>query len=171
MDIVGKDFISVFPRLRTEGELEELLKTIQVARVSVNKARDLLRVYVVSSQWIHKKYIYKLEEEIAGQLFSDTPLRVKIIEKFYLSRQYTPEKLLDVYRSSILLELKNYNILLFHLFQTARITFPTENSMTLTLKESVIAHEKEEELYRILEKIFNERCGLPLQIQIAFYQP
>ena len=62
MDIVGKDFISVFPRLRTEGELEELLKTIQVARVSVNKARDLLRVYVVSSQWIHKKYIYKLEE-------------------------------------------------------------------------------------------------------------
>ena len=31
---------------------------------------------------------------------------VKIIEKFQLSSQYTPENFLDVYRQSILLELK-----------------------------------------------------------------
>ena len=170
MDVTGKDFMAVFPRLEAEGELAELLGTMQVARVSINKKKDLLRVYVVSSQWIHKKYIYRLEEEIRSQLFSGAPLRVKIIEKFYLSRQYTPERLLEVYRSSILLELKNYNVLLFHLFRTARISFPAEDSMVLELNDSVIAHEKEDELYCILEKVFNERCGLPLKIRMEFYQ-
>ena len=42
---------------------------------------------MVSHQWIHKKYIYQLERQIEEQLFSNVPLRVKIIERFYLSRQ------------------------------------------------------------------------------------
>ena len=101
MDVVGKEFMSVFPGLQVQGELAGLLGTVQVAKVAINKKKDLLRIYMVSSQWIHKKYIYKLEEEIKSQLFSGTPLQVKIIEKFYLSKQYTPEKLLEVYRSEL----------------------------------------------------------------------
>ena len=46
-------------------------------------------------------YIYQLERQIEEQLFSNVPLRVKIIERFYLSRQYTPENFLEVYRPSI----------------------------------------------------------------------
>ena len=115
---------------------------MEVVRVTLNRRKDLLRIYTVSSQWIHKKYIYKLEDMIQSQLFSHAPIRVKIIERFYLSRQYTPERLLEVYYSSILLELKNYHILLFHLFRTAKITFPEPELMELALENSVIAHEK-----------------------------
>ena len=104
------------------------------------------------------------------QLFSDAPLRVKIIEKFYLSRQYTPEKLMEVYRSSILLELKQYNILLFHMLQTARVSFPEEGKCELVLCDTVIGREKEEELYQILDKIFNERCGMKLAIHVGYYR-
>ncbi|MCF0122383.1 MAG: PolC-type DNA polymerase III [Lachnospiraceae bacterium] len=170
MDVTGKDFMTVFPRFKAEGELAELLTRMQVTRVFINKKKDLLRVYIVSSWWIHKKYIYKLEEELRNQLLSETPLRVKIIEKFSLSRQYTPEHLLKVYRSSILLELKNYNLLLFHIFRMARIFFQTKDSMVLQLNDSVIVHEKAEELCRILKKVFNDRCGLLLKIRMEFYQ-
>ena len=133
MDIIGKEFLAVFPRLQVEGELAGLLGAVRVARVAINKKKDMLRVYLVSSQWIHKKHIFRLEEEMERQLFSGAPLRVKIIEKFYLSRQYTPERLLEVYRPSILLELKRYNVLLSHMFQTARISFPEETTMELSL--------------------------------------
>jgi DNA polymerase-3 subunit alpha (Gram-positive type) len=168
MEVVGKEFSQVFPRLQAEGELAGLLGTVQVVRVAINKRKDMLRVYLVSSQWIHKKHIFRLEEEMERQLFSGTPLRVKILEKFCLSRQYTPERLLEVYRSSILLELKRYNVLLFHMFRTARISFPEENVMELQLEDSVLCREKEEELYRILDKIFCERCGLHLSIRVSF---
>ena len=80
-----KQFQEVFPDLRIEGGMAELLDTVEVSRVSINKKKDLLRIYVVSHQWIHKKYIYQLERQIEEQLFSNVPLRVKIIERFYLS--------------------------------------------------------------------------------------
>ena len=168
MEETGKEFLEAFPKLEVEGELRELLSTMEVVRVTLNRRKDLLRIYTVSSQWIHKKYIYKLEDMIQSQLFSHAPIRVKIIERFYLSRQYTPERLLEVYYSSILLELKNYHILLFHLFRTAKITFPEPELMELALENSVIAHEKEEELYRVLDKIFCERCGFRLSIRTSF---
>ena len=53
-----KQFQEVFPDLRIEGGMAELLDTVEVSRVSINKKKDLLRIYVVSHQWIHKKFIY-----------------------------------------------------------------------------------------------------------------
>lgn len=126
---------------------------------------------MVSHQWIHKKYIYQLERQIEEQLFSNVPLRVKIIERFYLSRQYTPENFLEVYRPSILLELKNHSVFLNHLFSTAEITFPETNKMHLVLVDSVVAKEREEELVHILEKIFCERCGFDLIVETEMRKP
>ena len=99
------------------------------------------------------------------------PLRVKIIERFYLSRQYTPENFLEVYRPSILLELKNHSVFLNHLFSTAEITFPETNKMHLVLVDSVVAKEREEELVHILEKIFCERCGFDLIVETEMRKP
>ena len=49
-----KQFQEVFPDLRIEGGMAELLDTVEVSRVSINKKKDLLRIYVVSHQWIHR---------------------------------------------------------------------------------------------------------------------
>ena len=38
-------------------------------KVAVNPQKDCLRVYIMSSQWIHKKHIYHLEEAIREQFF------------------------------------------------------------------------------------------------------
>ena len=45
-----KQFQEVFPDLRIEGGMAELLDTVEVSRVSINKKKDLLRIYVVSHQ-------------------------------------------------------------------------------------------------------------------------
>ncbi len=163
-EIMNREFQEVFPGVQVESGLEELLQGVEVQRVSLSKKKDLLRVYMRSPQWIHKRYIYRLEELLKQQLFADVPIQVKIIERFHLSAQYTPENLLEVYGSSIRMELKRYSVFLFNLFHTARISFPEPDVMRLELADSVIAREKEEELVRILEKIFCERCGLDLKI-------
>ena len=38
-----KQFQEVFPDLRIEGGMAELLDTVEVSRVSINKKKDLLR--------------------------------------------------------------------------------------------------------------------------------
>lgn len=128
-----KDFLDVFPQLKVDPELESLLGEVKVMKVSINPQKDCLRVYVLSRQWIHKKHIYHLEETIKEQFFANAPLRVKIIEKFQLSSQYTPENFLDVYRQSILLELKQYSALEYNMFYTAEITFSDPETMELVM--------------------------------------
>lgn len=91
---------------------------------------------------------------------------VRIIEKFHLSGQYTAENLFPDYRDSILLELRDYSIFEYNLLRQAEYEFTAPDAMILTIEESVVLEGKAEELIRIMEKIFCERCGLHLKITL-----
>jgi len=166
-----KTIEDAFPELELSGALEEYISTARVTRLAFDRRNSTLHIYLVSRQWIHKKYIYAFEEEVKKQLFAEADLVVRVSEKFYLSKQYTPERLLEVYRSSILQELKNRDVLLFYAFKTAKIDFPEKEIMHLALEDTVIAKEKTKNLVRILERIFNNRCNLPLSIEVDYYKP
>ena len=76
-----KEFLDVFRNLELNGELKALLQEVVVTKVSINQRKDHIRVYIQSRQWIHKKYIYALEEAIASQCFRGVPMNVKVLEK------------------------------------------------------------------------------------------
>ena len=97
-------------------------------------------------------------------------MNIKIIEHFQLSEQYTLKNLLDVYWSSILTEFHRYSLLEYNLLRQAKVDVVEENTLRISLEDSVLAHQKEEEIYHILEKIFNERCNLSAQIQMEFHE-
>ena len=118
-----KPFLEVFPGLHIGEELKELLKLVMVEKVSMPKDRSSLRIYIVSPRLIHKKNIYSMEEGIAKQLFPGRSITVKILEKYRLSAQYTPEKLLKIYKDSLLLELKHYSIIEYSMFRKSQIRF------------------------------------------------
>lgn len=115
-----------------------------------------------------QKYIIELQQQIERQCFPGIQMRVTVIEKFRLSRQYTPDNFLEVYRSSMELELRNYNMLEYNLFKRSRITFSGTEEMNLVLPDSVIAREKSEILVEYLHKVFCERCGMNLKIELQF---
>ncbi|MDO5336456.1 MAG: PolC-type DNA polymerase III [Eubacteriales bacterium] len=165
-----KEFFDVFPSLNVDDKLRELMEHVVVTKVSCNKERDRLWVYIKSDRWIHKKHITALERAIENQFFPQMEMQVRMIEKFCLSRQYTPENFLNAYRSSMSLELKSYNRLEYNLFSRAKIEFPSENEMVLTMPDSVIAREKGEILVEYLEKVFCVRCGLDLKIEPVYVQ-
>ena len=158
-----KEFLDVFRNLELNGELKALLEEVVVTKVSVNQRKDHIRVYIRSRQWIHKKYIYALERAIASQCFRGVPMEVKVLEKFTLSSQYTPQLFFEAYQSSMGLELKNYSILVF-------ITFPETNTMHMLLQSTVLARSKEEELIHYMEKVFCERCEFSLKVEAEYQE-
>lgn len=159
-----KMFLEVFPDLHITDNLRELLNLVEVEKVTSARDRSSIRVYIDSPRLIHKQNIYALEKGIKEQLFPGKKVIIKILEKYRLSGQYTPKKLLDAYRESILMELKNYSILLYNMFRKAVCTFPEDALMRMEIEDNMIARDKAPELSRILEKIFVERCNLPLEI-------
>ena len=151
-----KEFFDVFPNLKVKDQLHEWLEMVTVSKVSCNPAKTRLWVYIHSERWIHKKYIMALEDQIERQCFSGLEIQVTVIERFHLSRQYSPANFLEVYRSSMEVELKNFNMLEYNLFKRAQIAFPSDEQMNLTLPDSVISREKSGILVEYLEKVFCE---------------
>ena len=168
---MNKLFFEVFPDLKVASGLENLMTEVEVTKVSSNRRRDHLRVYLLSSRLINKGNIYRLESDIRKQLFPNHDISVKIIEKFQLSGQYNPRKLMDVYKDSVLEEFRAYSLLEYNVLRMAQMEFPEEDRMHLTFEDSVIARQKSEEVVQILEKIICERCGLDVKIQVDYQEP
>ncbi len=165
-----KPFLEVFPGLHIGEELKELLKLVMVEKVAMPKDRSSLRIYIVSPRLIHKKNIYSMEEGIAKQLFPGRPLRVKIQEKYRLSAQYTPKKLYDVYKDSILMEFKQFGMIEYNILRKAKTEFTAEDTMVMAIEDNMIYRERSREVARVLEKIFAERCGLPAEVKFHFFE-
>ena len=137
-------------------------------RVSTTKRKDVLHVYLFSTRLILKEDIRKTEAEIKMQLFPNVVISVKIHERFELSSQYTPENLMEIYRESILEELKDYSHIEYNAFRTAEIAYPEQGKMILTVEDTVLNRSKEAELVRVLEKILVERCGLRCAVTVEY---
>ena len=164
----GKRFLEVFPTLNIAEPLKELLALAEVEKVTSARDRSSIRVYIKSTRLIHKQNIYDLERGIKDQLFPDKQITIKIQEKYRLSDQYTPEKLLKIYKDSLLLELKHYSIVEYSMFRKAQIVFEDEGKMVLTVEDTMVNRDKTNELKRVLEKVFNERCGLPVEVAFQY---
>ncbi|WP_367568894.1 PolC-type DNA polymerase III [Lacrimispora sp.] len=166
-----KQFLEVFPGLHITEELRELLNLVEVEKVTLGRDRSSIRIYIISPRLIHKQNIYGLEKGIKDQLFPTKHITIKIIEKFHLSGQYTPQKLLKAYRESLLIELKNYSIIEYNIFRKAECVFPEPDLLTMTVEDTIVTREKAGELKRVMEKIFHERCGLPVEVKYEYVEP
>ena len=165
---MAKQFFEVFPTLKLDKKVQELFEQVTVEKVSATKSRDFIRVTIGCDYLIPKETIYRVESEIKKQFFSSHQVAVKLYERFHLSEQYTPEKLMNAYKDSILLELKNYSPIEYNLFKGADLAFPDGGQLFLTVEDTVLARSKAEELVRILEKIFNIRCGFHVTCRIEY---
>ena len=158
---MSKPFFDVFPYAQVEGRLKARLEQVTVQKIVNVTSGGYLRVHIESSYLISKEDIIQVEKTLTAMLAKSGDSRqVKLYEHFTLSEQYTGKALMELYRDSILLELKAYSHILYIIFKKADISYPDENHIHMALEDTVFVHMQQEELARILDKIFTERCGL-----------
>ena len=163
-----KNFFEAFPNLKLTGARKELFEQVVVERITATRRKDILRIYIRSERLIEKEDVYGVEQEIKKQFFPKDNIIIKIYEKFILSGQYNPEKLMDTYKDSVLMELKDTEHMLYTMFRQADMEYPDEQTVKLILEDSVIAKSKEDELIRILDKVLNERCGFSVKFHVDY---
>lgn len=168
---MSKLFFDVFPDLKIQSEMEKLMTEVEVTKVSTNRQQNYLRIYLMSKRLIKKKNIYHLETDIKKQLFPNHNISIKIIEKFQLSSQYNLKNLMDIYKESIMEEIRLYSPLEYNILRMAQMEFPEKHKLKLTLEDSIIARQKAEELVEILEKIICERCSMDVDIELDYTEP
>lgn len=165
---MSKLFSEVFPTLKLDSQTGQQFEQVEVERVTSTTRRDYLRVYITSGHLIEKHAVRKIEEEIKKQLFPQAAMTVRVFEHFTLSAQYTPETLWEMYKESIHEEIREYDHVLYSALKGADIRFEEKGRMELAVPDSVLIRDKAEEMVRILEKIFNERCGILTTVALSY---
>ena len=169
---MSKAFFDVFPYAKPENRLKALLEQVAVQKIVNVTSGGYLRVHIESSYLISKEDIFEIEKILTEMLARGGDKRqVKLYEHFKLSSQYTGKTVMELYRDSILVELKAYSHILYIIFKKAIVSYPEENRLHLALEDTVFVHMQQEELARILEKIFVERCGLNVSFTYEYVQP
>ena len=167
---MSKAFLEVFPTLQLNKHLQTMLENTTIERITGNRQKDFLRVYLYSDHLLEKELVWEAEKEIMHQLFPRERVVVKIQEKFSLSSQYTLENLLGIYKRSILSELEQYSHILSSMVRHAQFTCLGDSKLEIRLPDTVLYRDKSEELLTILEKILVERCGMNAILSLVFEQ-
>ncbi|MCC8140965.1 MAG: PolC-type DNA polymerase III [Lachnospiraceae bacterium] len=165
---MAKPFFEVFPQIKLNPDIADLLRDAEVSKVSTNKYRSAVRICLTSNRLLLKETVCSLERELKRQFFADQNVSVEIVEQFLLSDQYTMPDLMDAYWQSVLTEFHDYSLVEYNLLCHADTICPDDRSLIVTLEDTFVAHQKEEEIYRILDKIFHERCGIQAEICMRF---
>ena len=163
-----KKFFEVFDSLNLPKEIEALVTDTYVTRVTITRDRKLIRIHILSAHLIDKRSIYALEKAIKEQLFGRKEITVRIAEEFHLSAQYNPRTLYDLYRDSILLEMKNYDIVLYNMLTRGKLSWTADDTMSLTVPESNLYKTASKKLEAALHSIFEKRCHLELLLDMHY---
>ncbi len=165
-----KPFFEVFSSLQVEQPVRALLEQVMVTKVSMTPAQDVLRVYITSKKLIAKDQLFQLAKQIRRQIFGYRRVQVHILEKFLLSEQYTPRKLWEAYEDSVLTELEAYSPYKRSIMKSARVDFPDERTVLVGVSDKIYDREAVDDIVRILDRVFNERCGFRVKVDVEYIE-
>lgn len=167
---MGMLFFEVFDQLNSlPRELESQFREVMVEKVSVSKLRAEIKVYIQSTRLIQRPIIKKMEYQLKRQLFAGTPNYLILKDNYFLSAQYTPEKLFAIYKDSILEEFREKSILEYNVFELSEISFK-DNVMTFRAEENFLVRKLAMEITRYLGDIFRERFNYEVNIRFEYYE-
>ena len=157
-------FFEVFKTLRLPEELGSYLADTEVTRVSKTSTNTLARVYLKSDRLIGKPVIYKTEDALKKQVFRMKNMDVRIIDRYHLSKQYTPVTIMEVYYDSILFELEKYWTLEYNLLKNSSWEFEEEDRLVLELEDGFLARTYADSLADYFHKVFLNRFGFEIDV-------
>ncbi len=188
------NFFEIFPDINLSQELKSIMSYTSVEKVTTNSLKTRVRVYLTSNKLIDKHFFYEVEEQLKRQLFGKN-VSVDIIEHFTLSSQYNCKNLYEAYGESMLLEVERENKLMFQVMKQCDVEFPMSGSyggsnnhseskdysvteekndkeiVKLIFDDNSIAKRFENQVVEYFFRVFNERCGIPAKMDVAYKEP
>ena len=161
---MAHELLSVFSDLNM-NDVDKQLQDAEVSRIITNRNHTKIRIYMDLNTLVPAERIRHLEKMIKDEYFPE--MDVRIIEKFHLSEQYTPEKVYENYRDSILQEIYANNRIMYQILKGCDLHFE-ENRLTIVLVDDGMAHVMEQDVVDFYHGVFCDRCGFSLIVNVAY---
>ena len=162
-----KNFYTVFPDVKLEDKYSDIFDHVNVVKIVNDSAKGELDISFEADRLIPKEYIYRAEEVLKEHLFtSKGKTKVKFIERYFLSDQYNPTTLLEVYRDSFLREIERKSAFDHQIMKKADFSVE-ENQINITVDDNFVIRGRTEKIKEYLEDTFLNRFGM--KVEVVFY--
>ena len=164
-----KLLLDTFCDIKLTDRQRKLFKDVMVSRVVANRKKKKIDVYINSKFIIAYREISLLEYSL-NQSLNGAGYTVFVHEKFILSEQYRPLDFWKEYKDSILLLLKETNILDFNILYSGKVDI-SDSVMHISCEDDVMYRARENELIEKLKSIFLGKAGLMLEVELEYTEP
>ncbi|MFP4698098.1 MAG: PolC-type DNA polymerase III [Eubacteriales bacterium] len=159
-------FFDIFNNLNVNEDLTFYFKDAKIEDIKFNKNKKTMTIYILCHRIIHRKFIVEIQNIIKSYLGQEE-IDLLISERYQLSNQYTPKKIISLYTDSLLTELKEISPVCYGILRKANWKI-NDNKILINLKNNHIMQLREKELLSFVENIYNERFDLGLKIQFSY---
>ena len=163
-------FFDVFEGLEMTRELDGLFREeVYVTRVVIIESKEILQVDISSRHIISRPNIEKAEEELRRHLFGKRRFTVQIMEHYDLSTQYNLEAIVKAYEKSILYDIRSFSNVGYRLIsRSIGDWYCDEDVITIAIEDSKIAHIHADKIKHYLEKMFQDRFDMSVNVAFEF---
>ncbi|MBR5420537.1 MAG: PolC-type DNA polymerase III [Lachnospiraceae bacterium] len=162
-----KTFRETFGEVNIREDLMRLFEDVTVDRLVLKKSEQTVKLCISYDRLIKRDHIRALERELQDKLFSDRGLKLKVLEDYHLTEQYSDEYLVENYFDSLLEELSERDRLIHTVLRNC-IPRLEEDRLILPLADDFVAHQKEKEIVKLCDHIFQDRFHRSLHTQIEY---
>ena len=164
-----KPLLETFDNLNLTDRQAKLFKDVLVSKVVVIRKTKKIEIYIESSHIIAYREIRLLEYALALVL-GKAGYKVQVYDRFNLSSQYTPENFWNEYKDSILLILKEENILEFNMLYSGKAEI-TGNIINISCEDDSMYRAREEKLIEVISGIFRDKALFEVSVNIKYTEP
>lgn len=168
---MSKTFFEVFPTIKMDQDIKRMFDGVEVTKVATNTDRDFIHVHILGKHLLPKKTVCAAEQMLKDQLFGKSRIQVDIIERYELSKQYTPKNLMDEYMDSFIFELGQRSAVERSMLKQAKYFFEEGNILCLRLNDTIVSQGKKESLTGYLKDVYENRFGLDVDIRVMYEAP
>ena len=159
----NKLFFKVFDGFTATDKIADFYKNVFVERAVLKRSQRALTVYIVSQSIIPKWAVFKMEEELKERFFKAQRISVIIYERFVLTDIYNEQAIVDAYKDSMLLELRETSMIDYQLVEDSE-WFVNDNIVTLTMNDDFLSKGRSVNIKDYIEGVFKTRFAKEIKV-------
>lgn len=161
-------FFEAFEEFKVNDKyLYELFVGTKVFKILLSKVKKCLYICFESDHLIVRKDIIAMQNLLDKNLFTKTGNKAILKPVFDLSEQYNLINIYEAYKESILEEIKEEDLISYHVMLDSETTVDNEN-IKINIIDSCITQDKIPKIKSFIEKVFQERFNKKVNIEIKY---
>lgn len=165
--MADKLFRDVFPGLKLDKNLDELLGQTEIQKITMFKGEKKMVISILSKNLIAKELIFAAEEQMTQFIFGDSGEKCIIDEHYELSKQYNLTQLSNIYKDSFLEEIKRISYVDYRILKRGEWYYH-DNIVTLALEDTSLARSHSDKIKQYLVETYRDRFGMEVSVGFDF---